>query len=143
MRTSTARAEPLFVDSGGFIAALVKSDPRHSVAAPAFAAFGARRQVTTGLVVAEACNWLRYHIGFDAASDFVEMCFAAENQGFLEVVRVPRPTEERALALLRRHRDLKLSWTDATSVAVMEERGLTEVFGFDRHFLVFGRILVP
>lgn len=50
--------------------------------------------------------------------------------------------ESRAEALLERHADQDLSFTDAVSFVVMQDRGIAEAFSYDKHFVVmgFGRV---
>jgi predicted nucleic acid-binding protein len=53
------------------------------------------------------------------------------------------PPAEQAEDLLRRYREQDFSFTEAVSFAVMGQRGISEAFAFDRHFLTAGFILLP
>jgi predicted nucleic acid-binding protein len=57
----------------------------------------------------------------------------------LPVLRALPDEEERAKAILARHRDKDWSLCDAISFAVLEARGARTVFTFDRHFRQYGR----
>jgi predicted nucleic acid-binding protein len=51
-----------------------------------------------------------------------------------------RPEQIEALRYLSRRRKVAV---DAVSFAVMRQRGLTDAFAFDRHFLAAGFVLLP
>ena len=51
--------------------------------------------------------------------------------------------EDRALGLLRKYRDKKLSFHDALCAAVMLRHGLYQVFTFDSDFWAFGFQVLP
>ncbi len=136
-------SEAVFLDSGGFIALLVKDDRNHGRAMAAYPRIKNRDKVTTSLVISETYTWLRYHIGFQSAVTFWERMLEDEVRGQISIFRPDRELEERALLLARRFADLPLSLTDAVSFAVIRENRIHAVFGFDRHFLLLGCQLLP
>jgi predicted nucleic acid-binding protein len=61
-------------------------------------------------------------------------------------LRVHRITEDlwaEAEALFLRYADVRLSFTDCTSFALLSEQAVDEVFGDDAHFEMMGHILQP
>ena len=54
------------------------------------------------------------------------------------VERVGEDDESKAMAIVGKYVDKTFSYTDATSVAVMERLGLKTVFAFDPHFRQYG-----
>jgi predicted nucleic acid-binding protein len=62
--------------------------------------------------------------------------------GNCAVERVRRADEERAIAILKKHKDKTYSFCDALSFAVMERLALTEAIAFDRHFRAYGRFQI-
>ncbi len=54
------------------------------------------------------------------------------------IERILEEDERHARRILDQHDDKTYSYTDATSFAVMERLGLTDVFTFDRHFTQYG-----
>lgn len=102
-----------------------------------------KQRLTTSFVVSEAYTWLRYHVGFELASQFLRATRQSESAGLLEIVR-PRPfLEAQAEELLRKFSDHPLSYADAFGFAVIEDREIAEVFTFDKHFRLTGRRIVP
>lgn len=132
------------MDSGAWIALLIGEDLHHDEASQFFKTKPRPRWVVTSTVLAETYTWLRYNAADPVlAIRFMEESLAAETSGELETIRPNRDLETRAVSLGRRFSDLDLSWPDLISLAVCQERGITEVFGFDRHFHAAGLILVP
>ena len=136
-------APKLFIDTGALIALKLRGDPHHQAAVRFLQEAGRRPRVISSLVLAEAYTWLRYHYGFPAAVTLVEELLEGESLGLYTVVRPERQLEERAMGFIRRYTDVKLSWTDAVSFAILQESGEWEVFGFHEHFRLIGCILVP
>lgn len=92
------------------------------------------RLIISNFIVDESYTWIRYRLGHQQATDFLRRVREAEANTPLEVVTVTRPIEEKAARILDKFADQDLSYTDATSIALMQERKLTRAFTFDRHF---------
>ncbi|MDI3281486.1 MAG: nucleic acid-binding protein, partial [Bacillota bacterium] len=76
---------------------------------------------------------------FSEACSFVAGILAAADQGYLIVERVTPARFAAAWKLRLRFNDKpQLSFTDLTSMAVMRERGITQVLTEDQHFLQVG-----
>jgi len=148
MPTSSRRAarEPtgaeIFVDTGGWIALMSRDDAHH---APAVAAWPDilrrfRRVVATNLVIAESYTFLRRAVGFPAAWALLERLQLTPR---LALIYADADLEGDARALLRQYGDHDFSYTDAVSFAAMRQTGITQAFGFDRHFVTAGFTLIP
>jgi predicted nucleic acid-binding protein len=48
-----------------------------------------------------------------------------------------------AIQLFLQYADVRLSFTDCVSFALLQRMGITEVFGFDAHFGLMGVMLQP
>jgi uncharacterized protein len=133
-----------FVDSSAWIAILVTTDERHVVARNALAQALSERWplVTTNLVVAESYISLRRELGRRLAMEFLDLDLIHRSQR-LVVVRSNPEIEERAEALLAQYSDQDFSYVDAVSFVVMHERGITEAFAFDHHFMTVGFVTLP
>ena len=137
-------SSPLFVDTGGFLALLVRTDPAHARALHYYRTEARERpKVTTSLVLGETYSWLRQRVGYRAGLDFLEAAAESEEKRFLEVVRPTPELEKKCLKVIRRLPGLELSHTDALSFVVVVEMEIEEVFGFDRRFHAIKRVLVP
>lgn len=134
----------IFIDSGGFIALTYKDDQEHKKAVQYYTSIKDRATFyTTNLVVAETYTWLRYHTSHSAAVKFLDVIKESTECKELVVIQVNVAIEEKARELLRKYADQVFSYTDATSFIVLDLLSIEEVFGFDSHFLIFGKNLHP
>jgi predicted nucleic acid-binding protein len=128
-----------FVDTSGFVAALIAEDQFHRTAVSLLqeSARGAWELVTTNAVVFEAYTVLRTRArdGRHVALRFLDVI----ERGMCTVARIEPTDETRAIAVLRGHDDKAYSFCDALSFAVMERLGLQDVIAFDRDFRSYGR----
>jgi predicted nucleic acid-binding protein len=134
----------VLVDSGAWIALLIRDDPHHREAAQFFSVKPTPVWVVTNIVLAETYSWLRYRSADPAlAFRFVNEILSGEEAGRVEVFRPQRDVEIRAASLGRKFADVDLSWADLISFAACQELGVQEVFGFDQHFYLMGLMLLP
>jgi predicted nucleic acid-binding protein len=61
----------------------------------------------------------------------------------LERVYSSPDLELEAEGVLGQYADQDFSFVDAVSFALMQERGITRAFAFDRHFMTAGFLLLP
>jgi uncharacterized protein len=132
----------VFVDSGGFFAALAPKDTHHQRAKRLFqqADDEGWSLLTTNAVVLEVHALI---INRTARGPALGLAFLDQvATGLCEVARV-RPEDERtAVDLLRAHDDKGYSLCDALSFVVMERLGIDEAIAFDRHFRQYSPIRV-
>ncbi len=132
----------VFVDTSAFYALIVTEDQSHQRAHEVFTR--AEREewqlVTTNAVVFETHALLlhRSRPGREIALRFLDMVRADA----YEVVRVQRGDEEKAVALIRSHRDKTYSLCDALSFVVMERLGISQAIAFDRDFRTYARFAI-
>lgn len=132
----------VFVDSGGFFAALVAEDRFHAAGLALFERADREgwRLLTTNAVIIETYTLLltRSRSGRVAALGFVDLVEADAYR----VERIRKADEDRAIALVRKHSDNSYSLCDALSFVVMERLGIQEAIAFDRHFKEYGRFVL-
>lgn len=132
----------VFIDTGGFFAAIVAEDANHEHAVRLFqqARRDAWRFVTTNAVVYETHALLvnRLRNGRDVALAFL----ASIDAGLAQVERVRVEDDRAAVAILRAHEDKTYSFCDALSFVVMERLGIDRAIAFDRHFHDYGRFTI-
>lgn len=137
----------IFLDRGAFCAFTDSRDSYHVIAVEQFSVIlkEKRSLVTTNFIVDETYTWIRYRLGFQQAQDFI--CRIRESQGNdgfrLEVVTVDRQLEDKAFRMLEKYADQDLSYTDATSLALIKSRRISQVFTFDHHFYLLPVELIP
>lgn len=132
----------LFVDTSALAAWAESRDPkRRRVMEFLLAPPSGCRLVTSNLVFAETMTLLSSRYGQDSAIRFGDVFLSSR---MFEGVRYADEALERAaLAVLRRYRDKRLSFTDASSIAIVKSEGLDGVFGFDEDFARCGIPLYP
>jgi len=133
----------IFIDTGAFYAMEVEKDINH------MAAMGVRSELaggvhgallTTNYVINEVLTLLRFKAGHREALLFLDKIMRSKS---LKVIRIDEKIEEKAFKIFEKHDDKKISITDATSFAVMEELGIRKAFSFDAHFRQLGFVVVP
>jgi len=127
----------LFVDTGALYARYVANDQYHGESQ---ALWGKVRQekiacLTSNFVLAELVTLLAYRFGSTPALTAAREIY---DSSAVEIYRPAPEDEMRGLDFIARFSDQKISMTDAVSFALMEKRGLTTAFTFDKHFEIAG-----
>lgn len=133
---------PVFVDTGGWMACADRSDPAHLACTAARDTMleADRILITTDCVVDETLTLIRLRLGLAAA----DACWRQiEGSARLRWERVETDRFERARNLFFHYRDKDLSFTDCTSFAVMRELKVTTVITTDSHFRQVGFDVLP
>ncbi len=127
----------VLVDTSAVFALVDRSDANHAAARAVLAVLQKRRAepLLTNFIVAESHALLLARLGGPMARRWL-----LENAWAVE--RVTEDDEARARTIIARYADKAYSYTDATSFAVMERRGLKIAFAFDPHFRQHGFQLV-
>ena len=132
----------LFVDTSAWYS-LSDSDSIHHRSASAFlskALKNAGRIFTSNLVIGETYTLLRTKLGYREAWEFLTRVKASPH---LESVYITEIIELKAYNLLERFSDQSFSYVDGTSFVLMQEKGITEAFAYDKHFLTAGFTMLP
>ncbi len=132
----------VFADAGAWIALNDRGDKYYPAAVDLYQRLLRERRplVTTNLVIAEAYIAIRRAGGLQPAMLFLN---SIRQSSRLLKIYSDAALETAAEELLRRYADQDFSLTDAVSFVVMQQRGIKEVFGFDRHFATAGFVVVP
>jgi predicted nucleic acid-binding protein len=127
----------VLIDTSAIFALVDRNDANHAAARAGLAVLQKRRAepLLTNFIVAESHALLLARLGGTIARRWL-----LENAWAVE--RVMEEDEARARAIIARYADKTYSYTDATSFAVMERRGLKLAFAFDPHFRQHGFQLV-
>lgn len=129
----------VYLDSGAFIAFLVRSDRLHEAVAARFAR-PPERWSTSALVIAETYGWFLHRVGEGAARTFRELI---ESLPGLEILEIDRAHVDAVWRRLDDLRGTKLTFVDASSLVWLEARGIRDVWGTDQHLAIEGARVVP
>ncbi len=128
-----------FLDSGAYVAYLVRSDRLHEETRELFAV-PPKRWCTSSLVISETYSWFLHRSGEDAARTF---------RGFLQSlvgIEILDPDAEHRTAIwekLDRHRGRKLTLVDASTLVWLDQTGISTVWGTDAHLGIEGADVIP
>jgi predicted nucleic acid-binding protein len=132
-------SEAVFLDSGIFIAALVRRDRFHAQAVKLFGRVGAR-WTTSVLVVTESYSWFLHRHGEEAAQSL--RSFVESLKG-VHLFTVTHEDHQRTLGMLDRFRGAKLTYVDASSLALMEQKRIRTLWSTDHHLGLTGADILP
>jgi len=133
--------DPIFVDTWGWLALGHRRDSRHSEVKRFYGEQRAQRVpiYTTDYVLDEVITLLFRREVFSEAIRFAEALFAAVSLGSLIVERITSPRFVAAWELRKRLQDKpRISFTDLTSMVLMQELGISRVLTEDEHFVQVG-----
>lgn len=131
----------LFVDTSAFIAVVDRADQFH----PAAKAFSNTlpeevQLITSNYVVDEMATRLRMTAGVDVAARAVERLWGDDRY---RIHTIDRSIETEALKRLRKYVEHRLSFTDCTTLVLLEHIGIERIFAFDEDFRNVGYLVVP
>jgi len=134
--------KPLFVDTAGWMACADAADPAHEAACMVRdeALEGGRILVTTDYVADETLTLVRLRIGLAAAEAWWRQ---VEGSPRVRWEWIDPDRAEKARHAFFRHRDKAYSFTDCTSLIVMQQLRLRQALTTDRHFVQMGFQALP
>jgi predicted nucleic acid-binding protein len=127
----------IFIDTWGWLSLRDRTESRHAeVRAYTDDLLEQRAQlVTTDYVLDETITLLVRRLPFDNAMEGYDQIRQAKDAGFLDVKWITPDRFDRAMDLRQRYDDKPdISFTDLSSMAVMQEVGLRDVLTGDAHF---------
>lgn len=121
--------ETILVDTGALLALLIAGDHRHRQARIILNRLKTEKitPLLTNFIVAETHTVLTWRVGRDAGRTWLR-------HNIWPVERVTEDDERRAREILLEGPAGEISYTDATSFALMERLGLDTAFAFDSSF---------
>jgi predicted nucleic acid-binding protein len=127
----------VLVDTSAVYALLDRNDRCHDAAREALESLRKRRTepLLTNFIVAECHALSLSRLGADIARKWLL-------GNVWPVERVNVEDETKARVIIEQYTDKTLSYTDATSLAVMDRLGVKTAFAFDPHFRQYGFLVV-
>ena len=133
--------EPTFIDTWGWMALGHRADASHAEVVRLFRLLRSQRTpiYTTDYVLDELITLLYRRETFAAATRFVQTLLTADGVDRFTIVPVASDRFAVTWQLRQRFDDKpRISFTDLTSMAVMQEFGIRQVLSDDHHFLELG-----
>lgn len=127
----------IFVDTWAWIALADTTDQYHLAAQRQHASFLAAREryATSDFVLTEFINYLYTSFPPREAQAAIELVFEQAKQSGLDLIHVSPTQFQRAWELRKKYFDKpKISFIDFTSMVVMQDLGITDIFSGDAHF---------
>jgi predicted nucleic acid-binding protein len=130
-------SEPVFVDTGAWVALALAHDPYHRRAREAWDRLraGGGRPHTSAPVVVETFTFLDRNAHRDVALKWKDALY---QPGVATILACELVDLSEAWAYFRRTDMHKLSAVDATSFVIMKRAKIRAAFAFDHHFAVAG-----
>ena len=128
----------LFIDTWGWLVLEDSKDPHHQAAAAIYAEMGKSTGniFTTNFVLDETISRLFRRRPFDEAARFARGLL---DSPFIEIEEITQARFRRGFDLRLTFRDKPdISFTDLTSIAVVQELKITDILTGDRHFVQAG-----
>lgn len=128
-------------DTSAFVAFEDRSEARHESARAFWNGLSANdRCLTTSYVIDETITRLRYLRGLREAVGFAE---AISRSLLISTIWVDKELVAAGLAVLKKHRDQRLSFTDCVTIAVAKAERVDAIFAFDDDFRKVGLRTLP
>ncbi len=127
----------IFVDTWAWVALALKRDQHHRAAKAQHKLLkrARRRYVTSNFVLSELIAHLYTTLTPAQAQGFINTLLAAADAGTYQLVHVSPDQFRRAWQLRQRYHDKPdISFVDLTSMVVMQDLGIADVFTGDAHF---------
>lgn len=132
----------LFVDTSGWMAAADSSESLHKKVCKSRDEWLERGGllITTDYVIDETLTLIRFRMGLKASETWLAQI---EKSARVRIEWINELRFEKAKRLFSKFKDKKLSFTDCTSFAVMQELKIKKALTLDRHFKQNGFEMVP
>lgn len=132
----------IFVDTWAWVSLANRRDQYYSLARQTYSQLrrARRKLVLSDFVFGEVVTFLYDDLPAPMAERYVEQLLAKVDGGDYQMVHVSPQLIRAAWQLRKRYRDKPdISFVDLTSMAVMLDRGITDIFTGDGHFLHVGQ----
>ncbi|MCL6447348.1 MAG: PIN domain-containing protein [Armatimonadetes bacterium] len=135
----------VFIDTGVWFGYLVRGDQHHPEAAKVILNLEEQGAllVTSELVLSETYTLLMRKLGVRAALKFLNIIETQVEAKFTEITWVNWAIIKDAGLILDKFSDHQITFTDATSAAILKNTGIPAMATFDRHFRLLGIPCIP
>lgn len=127
----------IFVDTGAFLARYLVRDQYHEISIKTWESLEKRNPLfyTSNFILSEVFTLLGRWAGHSFAAERAQRIYETER---INILRPVEEDEKNALQTFTKFADLRISFTDCVSSALMKREKLIDVFTFDKHFEFLG-----
>jgi len=132
----------VFLDTWGFKAFIDSKEEKHFKVVEFLGNLWKKRGkvVTSDYIIDETITLLATKLPFDKLKVFIEQLDKSVETGFIELHWISSEDFEKAKALrMRFHDKPRISFTDLTTMVVMEKNRITDIVTSDKHFNIVGK----
>jgi predicted nucleic acid-binding protein len=135
----------VFLDTGFWFAYLVRQDTYHQSSVKLMGELISEGTLFSAseLVISETYTLLMRKVGAPAALKFMELLRLQVNEGFTKIYWVDWLIIEESRKILQKFVDHQLSFTDASSAAVVIKHNIPAIATYDRHFQIMRLPCLP
>ncbi len=135
----------LYVDTGAFLAIVLRRDAAHERVSDHFRQIRADRDrlITSDAAIGETFTRLRYAAGVKAVRKFRSILNEAMALGALEVRNGTEALRKAALDLMVDYEQTPLAYADCVGAVVARQARADAVFGLDNDFRILGFAVEP
>ena len=123
----------IFIDTGAFVARVLASDQFHKQSQQSWTKMAKmfHSAYTSNFVINETLTLLARRIDYAFAYRNGQTLYGSR---FLTILRPVQEEELKALEMMQKYADQKVSFTDCVSFVLMKKLKIRQAFGYDKHF---------
>lgn len=130
----------VFIDTSAFYALADGDDVNHKKAENTYRSLLTKNIVfvLTDHILSESATLIRRRLGYVPSLEFLRLIEEGQGVELFEVVIVGKEDLQKAKKLFTERKDVKFSFVDALSFAIMKDGNIKKFFAFDLHFQIEG-----
>jgi predicted nucleic acid-binding protein len=130
----------IFIDTSAFYALADRDDLNHKKAENIYRALLHKNAlfVLTDHIISETATLIRRRLGYIQSLEFLRLIEEGQGVELFELVIVGKEHINKAKRIFTERKDIKLSFVDALSFAIMKDENIKKFFAFDLHFQAEG-----
>ncbi len=135
----------IFIDTSAWLALIIEAEPKHKLVDAIIKEVlkqGAA-MFTSNDVINETFTRLLTHLGYKKTENFYKLFWENIQKSLLIQLWADEIIQEEAWQVIKKFRDHKLSFTDATSVVLMKRFNIDSIVTLDSDFIKIGLPVLP